>query len=67
MSSSSTYLRQQAAILRQWARTCFDLSTARQLNLKAAEFDEQADSLADEPQGYLRRGDAHNGGSMDRD
>jgi hypothetical protein len=67
MSSSSTYFHQQAAILRQWARTCFDLRTAEQLNLKATEFDEQADHLADEPQGFVYAGGAHHGGSMDRD
>jgi hypothetical protein len=67
MSSSSTYFHQQAAILRQWARTCFDLRTAEHLNLKATEFDEHADSLADEPQGFMHLGDAHNGGNRDRD
>ena len=68
--AQSEYLRRQAQLLRDWARTCPDLHTAERLRTKAAEFERRADSFEDEESmvpAFMYRGKGHDGGDTDRD
>jgi hypothetical protein len=64
--ADSEYLRRQAQLLKQWARNCFDLTTAERLRHMATEFEDRAEDDDDIPPAYMREGNGQ-GGGMDRD
>lgn len=61
------YLRRQAAILRSWARQCFDMETSARLRSMADDLDSRADQDGDDiPPGFMHPGGGKGGSNVDR-